>query len=434
MKKFTFTAIVFFLFGMAGIFNTQAQIIKQYADTTGLSADLKNGVADIYELTSPGAAYTWDVTTTNNLTFTKNAIVRAASNMLSKPIIKLNTLATGTITNIFYTVTPDLTITFEGIEFDGKNEKAGATVQPVLLYATSAATNCKVTVKDCFMHDFKNASSNGLIRLSGNFSSLNMQGSTVNDCSGRMLYFNSPATTVGTPNYGPLNLTKCTFSNISGLTQIIYFASTSGALATGTTATINHCTFYNYSTTATNSDSIIFRFRAMTGAITIKNSIFDNVAKTFKFANPISTAPVYTIDSCFLAGFTYPPVTTSTATVTNAFASTPVPAYTNAASFDFSLTNPANFICGDGYPAGNYYNYVKTGLKNKYSNAKIRMNGNEITSSEIGSIELFNLQGVILKQAKNTNKLIATNLTSGLYMVKFTDQAGKVTTSKVLLR
>jgi len=434
MKKITLTAIVFFLFGMAGIIRTQAQIIKQYADTTGLSTDLKNGVADIYELTSPGAAYTWDVTTSNNLTFTKSAVVRAASNMLSKPIIKLNSTGTGSITNIFYTITPDLTISFEGIEFDGKNEKVGATIQPVLFYATTAATTCKVTVKDCFIHDFKNVGNNGVIRLSGNFSSLDMQGSTFNDCSGRMLYFNSPATTVGTPNYGPLNLTKCTFSNISGPTNIIFYASTSGALSTGTTATINHCTFYNYSTTLTTSDSIIFRFRAMSGAITIKNSIFDNVAHSFKFANPITTAPVYTIDSCFLAGFTYPPVTTSTAIVTNSFAATPAPAYTNSATFDFSLTNNTNFICGDGYPAGNYYNYVKTGLKNNYSNAKILLNGNEITSSEIGRIELLNLQGVILKQAKNTNKLMATNLISGLYMVKFTDQAGKVATRKVLLQ
>ncbi len=433
MKKFTLITIVFFLFGMAGILNIQAQVIKQYADTTGLSADLKNGVADIYELTSPGAAYTWDVTTTNNLTFTKNAVVRAASNMLSKPIIKLNSTGTGSITNIFYTITPDLTISFEGIEFDGKNEKAGATVQPVLFYATSTATTCKVSVKDCFIHDFKNVGNNGVIRLSGNFSSLDMQGSTVNDCSGRMLYFNSPATTVGTPNYGPLNLTKCTFSNISGASNIIFYASTSGALSTGTTATINHCTFYNFSTTLTTSDSIIFRFRAMSGAITIKNSIFDNVAKTFKFANPISTAPVYTIDSCYL-GFTYTPTTTTTASITNAFASTPVPAYTNAATFDFSLTNNANFICGDGYPAGNYYSYVKTGLKNNYSNAKIRIISNEITSSEIGNIELINLQGVILKQAKNTTKLTATNLKSGLYVVKFTDQAGKVATSKVLVQ
>jgi hypothetical protein len=434
MKKTTLIASAICIFSTLGFLNVQAQVVRQYADTTGLSADIKAGSADIYELTSPGASYTFDVVSSNNLTFTKSAIVRAASNMLSKPIIKLNTTGTGSITNMFYTITPDLTISFEGIEFDGKNEKIGATIQPVLLYATSAATTCKVTVKNCFIHDFKNAAPNGVIRLSGSFSSLDMQGSTINNCSGRMLYFNAPATTVGTPNYGPLNLTNCTFSNISGLTQIIYYASSSGAVATGTTATINHCTFYNYSTTATNSDSIIFRFRAMSGAITIKNSIFDNVAKTFKFANPITTAPVYTIDSCFLAGFTYPPVTTSTATVTNAFPATTAPTYTNAASFDFSLTNNESFMCGDGYPVGNYYNYIKTGLNNTYSNASIIVRGSEISSSEVGTIELYNLQGVVLKHTKNTNKLIATDLKTGLYIMKFTNQSGRVFTNKVLLQ
>jgi hypothetical protein len=434
MKKTTLIASAICVFSAVGIFNVQAQVVRQYADTTGLSADIKAGAADIYELTSPGSSYTFDVASSNNLTFIKSAIVRAESSLTSKPIIKLNTTGTGSITNIFYTITPDLTISFEGIEFDGKNEKIGATIQPVLFYATSAATTCKVTVKNCFIHDFKNAAPNGVIRLSGSFSSLDMQGSTINNCSGRMLYFNAPATTVGTPNYGPLNLTNCTFSNISGLTQIIYYASTSGAFSTGTTATINHCTFYNYSTTATTSDSVIFRFRAMSGAITIKNSIFDNVAKTFKFANPITTAPVYTIDSCFLAGFTYPPVTTSTATVTNSFVATPTPTYTNAATFDFSLTNNTSFMCGDGYPAGNYYNYIKTGLNNTYSNAKITIRDNEITCSEVGNIELYNLQGVVLKHTKNTDKLIANNLKSGLYLVKFTNINGQVATSKLLLQ
>lgn len=63
----------------------------------------------------------------------------------------------------------------------------------------------------------------------------------------------------------------------------------------------------------------------------------------------------------------------------------------------------------------------------------IRANGKTILVPEFGSIDVYNLQGSLVKQAKNINQL-STNLKTGLYIVKFTNQAGRVFTNKLILK
>ena len=63
----------------------------------------------------------------------------------------------------------------------------------------------------------------------------------------------------------------------------------------------------------------------------------------------------------------------------------------------------------------------------------IRANGKTIFVPETGNIDVYNLQGLLVKQAKNVNQL-STNLKTGLYIVKFTNQAGKVFTNKLIFK
>ena len=57
--------------------------------------------------------------------------------------------------------------------------------------------------------------------------------------------------------------------------------------------------------------------------------------------------------------------------------------------------------------------------------------GNTIIASEAGNMEVYNLQGAKLLQAKEVSKL-NTNLTNGLYVVRFTNHNGQCTTSKLI--
>ena len=63
----------------------------------------------------------------------------------------------------------------------------------------------------------------------------------------------------------------------------------------------------------------------------------------------------------------------------------------------------------------------------------IRANGKTIVVPELGNIDVFNLQGALVNQAKNVNQL-STNLKTGLYIVKFTNHAGQVFTNKLIFK
>ncbi len=58
--------------------------------------------------------------------------------------------------------------------------------------------------------------------------------------------------------------------------------------------------------------------------------------------------------------------------------------------------------------------------------------GKSIFSTEVGDFEVYSLQGLKVISAKRTNQ-ISTNLQSGLYIAKFTNQDRKVVTTKIVI-
>jgi hypothetical protein len=310
----------------------------QYAasDVATLLVDLRGGAADIYELTTSGGAYTFTTADANNAILIRNTKVRAAAGLAAKPIIKLNsTTATTNTINIFQTVTPNLTVYFEGLEFDGVNP--GASGQPLLFYSNNlGAANTKLYINDCYIRSFKNTSGNGLIQMKDEGSTtqvIDIQNTVINDCGGRIIYLNPAAN----PTKCDITLKNVTFSNnalLASRANVIY-----GAKANTGTTLFDHCTFYNLVTTS-GSEGII-RYPSGSGVITVSNSIFSTVAQTL---------PAATISYCYLAGFTG-----TVPTGTNTF--TTVPTFTNAATLDFSLTNKSSFICADTKVAGNTIYY-----------------------------------------------------------------------------
>ena len=332
--------------------SSEAQTSKEYtvSQVAELLTDLKGGLFDIYELSTSGGEYVIQGTSSVLDSIGRSATIRAKAGLLSKPIISASGTSASSTATIFVIYTPDFVLNLEGIEFNGLNTNTGN--QPILVRSTTTALNCSIIIKNCFIHDFNNAAGNGTIRLEATNSSMDIQETTFNNCSGRMLFFNTQdgnsTTQITTVSNRDITLKNCTFANVvnsvGNANSVIHYKSTSGVWAKGRNATIDHCTFYNITLT---SDEI-FRFRMMSGLISITNCIFDQVDLTLSFVNPDLTAPPMVKDYCYL-GFAVPPTGTNTITT--------VPIYTNVATLNFGLTNRSFFVGSDGLTVGDtrYY-------------------------------------------------------------------------------
>ena len=171
--------------------SSEAQTSKEYtvSQVAELLADLKGGLFDIYELSTSGGEYVLPGTGSVIDSLGRNAIIRAKAGLLSKPIVSASGTSASSTASIFVIFVPDFVLKLEGIEFNGLNTNTGS--QPILVRSTTTALNCSVTIKNCFIHDFNNVAGNGIIRLEATSSSIDIQETTFNNCSGRMLFFNT---------------------------------------------------------------------------------------------------------------------------------------------------------------------------------------------------------------------------------------------------
>ncbi|MDY0083940.1 MAG: hypothetical protein RBR74_12220 [Ignavibacteriaceae bacterium] len=339
-KTIIFSSFWGLIFGVVSL--KANPVVKQYniSDLTTLQTDLNAGNADIYELTESGD---YIITSTQHTfaTLGKSVTIRAASGLINRPVFKYDAASTGTGTRFFYTNTPDISITFEGIEFDGYN--AGASIQPIFLTAETGSSNLQITINNCYFQRFANTLSgyNSIIVMRGSMTSLEIQDSHVNNSIGKLFYFNS-TTESDAPSVGNLILKNNIFSNINDATTYVFFyqANSPTNQAKGNDLKVDHCTFYNISPNRT------FTTRKFYGVAEFKNSIFVNVAERGFNISPV------TIDYCYLAGIAQYSSSIPSGTRTNEFASTPVPTFADASNLDFTLTNGSSFVCGDTFVAG----------------------------------------------------------------------------------
>jgi hypothetical protein len=488
---------------------TDDKVVFQYIPTDAallrndlMSAIGASGAADIYELATIGE-YVLSTSNVTNMTLAKNTILRAKNGLVTKPIFKAPTSGGGSTTCVFKTSIVDQIISFEGIEFDGTNTLSAN--KAMLVYASTGA-NTKIYLKDCYFHDFMQNTGHGIIRMAvaSTAGVLDVQNCVFNNCGGKGLNISASA-----PNTVTVNIKNSTFSNntLVANANAIYFSGVNSG-----TTTIDHCTFYNMISKDAVESVLRFVYTdpLVPVGVTIKNSIFDNVANT----------ALATFDNCYLAGFTGTDPVGTNSYVT-------APTYTNAATRDFTLTNLSSLICTDGYVVGNTFGSVLTPLTapttvnnasnltsttftagwtavtdasgyivNLYSgvsliksvrvvsnsaditdlsanttytykviaignatttssstesaasesfstlttstvtlkdNASIIYRNNQVICSEIGNIELFNLQGTKLLEVKAANKL-NVNLTNGIFIVRLASENGKTSVSKIFVR
>lgn len=339
MRKITFLFVVL----LSSMLANAGTGTHQYAvtDIALLQADIVAGNYDIYELTTPGGNYQFTATASTAVVISKTLTIRAAANLYAKPILSINNTSTSSSVGIFTTATPSITITFQGLEFNGVNTNSAGS-QPTLIWSTVANDN--LFINDCYIHDFRNTSGNGLLKfdVTSTAQTIDIQNSILNYCSGRMIY-------IGAATATNLNFVNTTFSNlllIASRGTIVYC----NGVNTGTT-TANHCTFYGL-----NIDSNLKIIKpssgATNGATTFSNCIFDGTIATATV--PIGYAS--TANNCYF-GVAGSGAVVVSATTNNSPQSGTAPIYQNKLILDFTLTNKTSFTPNDASATIGNLNY-----------------------------------------------------------------------------
>ncbi len=430
------------MFGIGAV-KAQDPVVKQYsaADVDALVADMKAGEADVYELTDSGGDYMIvGGANAKNIGLIKHTTIRAAAGLAKKPVISLFWQQThGNELRIFTVSEPDLTIKFEGLEFNGVNTGIAFddnfkqyNHQPILIVAE--AENCNLIIKDCYIHHFKNIGlSNGTLKFMAEGALLNMQGTLMDNCINRVINYY----TGNDAEYGDLILKNNTFSNIGTPDPADQTVLVRYEFNTKTKKVeIDHCTFYNF-----KSKWNLFYIRSLidpSPAIVAKNSVFVDVNGTF------TNSPERVFDYCFVSGFNGDEP--SDANVTNSFPDSPVPVFTDVDMLDFTLTNSESFIAGDGKIAGNtmYYgpinsshstmDHAKDFLVYLNNNNQIVIDYRALLNEPL-QISIYDIRGqkIVTQRSLNPVSLIPVPHEGGLYVVTISE-GNKFVSRKIIVQ
>lgn len=287
-------------------------------DVARLIDDINNSAHEEYILLTPGGIY--DLSQAPDISV--NATIKGAEALSEKPVLSY-TSNTSSAFGIFRirNATERITVTFENIEFDNSNDLGNV---------IRVDSETDLVFKNCFIHD--NTNSNGVLRINTGTSTVTLENTLVSDCKQRIVNLYTPDDI-----YGAINIKNCTFTNIDG--PVIYYRS-SGTVAIGTDVTVDHATFNNI-----GGSEGVFKFREMTGLVTVKNSIFNQVAGSLDEAFVIA-------DHCYVAGFETAPLSTMPIEI--------APVFADAENNNFTLINSGDLLAGDMQILGDlsWYNDV----------------------------------------------------------------------------
>jgi hypothetical protein len=346
------TLLIIFSLALTGLsFSSFAQTSREYTvdEIETLQTDLTAGTYDWYILSSSGGIYNF----TQYVPVTHNAVIKAKDGLPKRPIL----MRTGNIDSNTAIIKSDgtekITLTLDGLEFDGTTTSSTAAVKVIAFRGHGPVD---LIVRNSHFHKFTN--DNGIIRFDAGTSTLDVKNTLFDASKQRAIQLWGPH---GSANpYGDINIEDCTFSNITG--PVIFFRNADGKNANGTGVYIRHSTFHNINA-ATLNDGII-KTRQGTIPLHIINSVFTDVTVNATDAFQLATR---TIDYCYLNGIkdtsgNILPPDPARGEPTNSFTAEPV--YENTATLDFAITNFSELICGNTKIAGDLtYYFWKPSVK-----------------------------------------------------------------------
>jgi hypothetical protein len=331
LKRKVVSRIAFLMMGILAMsFSAQAQTSKEYTDAEAgaLVDDIEANAYSEYILTTDGGTYVF-----SDADLAGDVIIKAQDGLVNKPVITDAENSSG-YRNFFDVQDGAFSLTIEGVAFDG------TAVEPMMGIARMRSDNSSITIRDCEIYNF--TTSNGVMRADKPGVAVTVEGTYIHDSNQRLIYLYDPSAA-----YGAVNVTNCTFANMTG-PAAIYYRTSGGSTATGTDLIVDHCTFYNI---PDGSKRVIEVGDEMTGTVSLTNSLFVNVGDS------LENIPV--IDYCYLGGFE------KTVEGTNSLTTAPV--FEDAENGDFSVVNAADLMGSDSETAGDLSWGVATTSENEYT-------------------------------------------------------------------
>ncbi|MFC2080519.1 DUF5123 domain-containing protein [Bacteroidota bacterium] len=441
-RKFYFTEkfkVIFLAFiGMSVSLSVFAQ---EYADTTGLIADLEAGIYEEYVLAPASATDTFFLGDRINLK--TSAIIKAKDDLGFKPVVTGNRLDAPSYFFYVEDVTGGLDVELQGIEFIGSiGDQKMVDNGSFKIYSE----NVNVTVKDCDFYDFPGY--NTIAKYYAHGGNVTLDNVLIYNCAGKIVQVNykvNDETLNYVPHMGDFTMTNCTFAKIYKRMFFELGGGDSpidgGTLDTNAGAdnvTIDHCTFYAHVDKNVMSGREKYHFAgdqsAIKGKLSITNTLFaamdnnlnaDSASQTIFDYNYLGFAVAEGVE---LEDFS---IYGATNTVTTD------PVFADVANGEWNL------LGSDGTPIGdprwwqgvwNKTSVKDAVIKNNLANIYSDINGVVVSSDEVlrGNVSVFNITGRLVYSDDIRTDRSEIQLPQGLYIVRLNTTKGNMA-QKVLV-
>ena len=427
---------------------TTAVTAQEYADSTGLVADIEAGIFEEYILAPASVTDTFFIR--KRINPTTSFVLRAKEGLGFMPVV------TGNLDN-----RPGNMFLVEGVvggaEMELRGIKFVGSIGPDKSFSDGIfriqAENIDIIIKDCEFHDFPGYNTIAKIYNSGG--DITIDNVLTKNTAGKVIQVNYKDDD-STPNYVPkIGDFTMTNSTIIDNYKRIFFELGVGDVpidpddpnlkqrfnAGAENITIDHCTFFRHEGVNVMQGRGLYEFAgdmaAVEGAFTLTNTIFAAMDENlnpdsasvmtfdfnyFEFGLALEEGEIDDLDALYGATNTFTTVA-------------PVFADTADGAWDLTLQNEADLIGNDGTPIGDprwwTQEWFKTSVENKMEessvarvfaySSRVVIEAKEFAS---GQASIFNITGQLVHSTKLSSNRTEIELPLGLYIVKVSTNLG----------
>ena len=202
--------------------------------------------------------------------------------------------------------------------------------------------------------------------------------------------------------------------------------------------TVENCTFLQAPTS--KNQLILYGTGTITGTKTLSNCIFgpvwhlSSVVDTATIISPSATLG-FTISNCYRTREIN--ILDSATSAITRYEKSCNEVFTDTSSITISSINlkikdqafPGKFNCGDP----RWYSGATTIIASSKNNSNLIVRNNELAFNDIvKKVEIYSINGRLIKSAKNVNQLSTSYLPKGIYIVRITDKYDILSTQKFI--
>jgi len=420
-------------------------VAQEYADTTGLIADIEAGIYEEYILAPASVEDTFFI---GRIIYPPGSfILKAKDDLGFKPIVTGNTDDRPSQLFRMADIIGGADVDFQGIHFVGSIGEDKAVSDGLMRILTE---DINLTVKDCEFYDFQGYNTIAKVYNSGG--DITVDNVLLVNTGGKVIQVNYKDDD-DTPNYVP-KMGDLTITNTTSIDNYkrIFFELGVGDVridendpdlkqrfnAGAENITIDHCTFFRHEGVDFMQGRSIYEFGGVTaveGTFTLTNTIFSAMDENldpdsasmfifdynyYDFGLALAPEDIDDIDALFGA--------------TNTVATAPVFADTASGMWDLTLQNEAEILGSDGTPIGDprwrQQEWFGEGFDTKVAEDIARVYSYRdrlvIETAEFhnGNVAVYSVTGQLVNSLKLVSDRTEIRLPSGLYIVNVTTRHG----------